>query len=96
MGEKMDINHSACRIIAYKDTGWLKNFWEAKIGKHSVLRRNEDNRAKQSALEKLRREWNERLEGRRRTMLQCIQEERKKQKSPLPAENIQPGANMAA
>nr|XP_033813772.1 protein FAM240A [Geotrypetes seraphini] len=96
MGEQMNKNHLTHRIITHKDTDWLKNFWEDKIGKHKFLRRNEDNRTKQSALEKLRREWNERLEGRRRTMLQSVQEEQKKQTSLLPARNIQPGANTAA
>nr|XP_014347428.1 PREDICTED: uncharacterized protein LOC106704593 isoform X2 [Latimeria chalumnae] len=85
------------RDVLVHDACGLKNFWEKKIEKQTQRLQNEDNRLKKSALMKLRKEWNERLEGRAR-MLENFNEDlmRNKQMSLMSLEaslqNIQSAA----
>ncbi|NXN54430.1 F240B protein, partial [Rynchops niger] len=48
------------------DTEGLKNFWEKVIQEQTKQREGEESRLSKSALNKLRHEWTQRLEGRAR------------------------------
>nr|XP_044998628.1 protein FAM240B [Jaculus jaculus] len=46
----------------------LKTFWEKEISKQTCYRELEEDRQERSALRKLREEWRQRLEKRRRML----------------------------
>ncbi|KAG9486862.1 hypothetical protein GDO78_006973 [Eleutherodactylus coqui] len=56
----------------------LKSFWEKEIEKQSMEHQTENARRDRSALSKLRKEWKQWMES-RLDMVQCLQEEHKKQ-----------------
>ncbi|OXB80101.1 UNVERIFIED_CONTAM: hypothetical protein H355_006933 [Colinus virginianus] len=61
------------------DTVELKNFWEKAIQEQTRQRESEESRLSKSALNKLRHEWTERLEGRTK----LVQAHMKKQKEKM-------------
>ncbi|XP_060616809.2 protein FAM240B-like [Anolis sagrei] len=81
--------------VVVHDAHGLKNFWEEIIETHSKSKQIEDSRLTRSALNKLRREWAQRLEGRIK-MLQKTSEKPKVQGSLLPIETFQPMHKTAA
>ncbi|XP_072848448.1 protein FAM240B [Pogona vitticeps] len=83
------------RPVVIHDAHGLKNFWEEIIEAHTKQREVEDSRITRSALNKLRREWTQRLEGRIK-MLQKTSEKSKVQSSLLPIETFQPIHKTAA
>ncbi|XP_074059175.1 protein FAM240C [Macrotis lagotis] len=72
--------------LTVHDAGGLKNFWEKKIEYHAKQVQSENSRISRSALEKLRCEWAQRLEGR----LKMLQQPQKvpKESSLLPIESF--------
>nr|XP_056704970.1 protein FAM240C [Euleptes europaea] len=54
-------------VVIY-DANGLKNFWEEVIEVHTKQKEVEDSRLTKSALNKLRSEWAQRLEGRTRML----------------------------
>ncbi|XP_027302825.1 protein FAM240C-like [Anas acuta] len=65
--------------IGGHDAEGLKNFWEKVIQEHTRQREGEELRLRKSALNKLRHEWTERLEGRAKQ----VQAHMKKQKEQM-------------
>ncbi|NWZ31636.1 F240B protein, partial [Asarcornis scutulata] len=65
--------------IGGRDAEGLKNFWEKVIQEHTRQREGEELRLRKSALNKLRHEWTERLEGRAKQ----VQAHMKKQKEQM-------------
>ncbi|KAM9167229.1 protein FAM240B-like [Mergus octosetaceus] len=61
------------------DAEGLKNFWEKVIQEQTRQREGEELRLRKSALNKLRHEWTERLEGRAKQ----VQAHMKKQKEQM-------------
>ncbi|NXL95250.1 F240B protein, partial [Alectura lathami] len=61
------------------DAEELKNFWEKVIQEKTRQREGEESRLSKSALNKLRREWTQRLEGRTKQ----VQAQMKKQKEQM-------------
>ncbi|XP_035166890.1 protein FAM240B-like [Oxyura jamaicensis] len=61
------------------DAEGLKNFWEKVIQEQTRQREGEELRLRKSALNKLRHEWTERLEGRAK----LVQAHMKKQKEQM-------------
>ncbi|XP_040397921.1 protein FAM240B-like [Cygnus olor] len=61
------------------DAEGLKNFWEKVIQEQTRQREGEELRLRKSALNKLRHEWTERLEGR----VKQVQAHMKKQKEQM-------------
>lgn len=88
----MDAKAIAGRRHRSHDADGLKNFWERKIEKQTMEHQTEEARQHNSALSKLREEWRQRLEF-RLNMLQCLQEEQKRQ---LYFREPGPKANTAA
>nr|XP_034955923.1 protein FAM240C [Zootoca vivipara] len=77
------------RSVAVHDAHGLKNFWEEIIEETQAKQKEvEDFQLTRSALNKLRREWTQRLEGRLK-MLQKSSEKPKLQSSLLPIEAVQ-------
>ncbi|XP_077200655.1 protein FAM240B-like [Paroedura picta] len=74
-------------VLVY-DANGLKNFWEDIIEVHTKQKEVEDSRLTKSALNKLRCEWTQRLEGRTR-MLQKTSEKPKGQNTQLSIDSFQ-------
>ncbi|XP_053159235.1 protein FAM240B-like [Hemicordylus capensis] len=76
------------RGVVVHDAHGLKDFWEEIIETQSKQKEIEDSRLTRSALNKLRHEWAQRLEGRIK-MLQKTSEKPKGQTALLPIETFQ-------
>ncbi|XP_060092397.1 protein FAM240C-like [Heteronotia binoei] len=74
-------------VLIY-DANGLKNFWEEIIEVHTKQKEVEDSRLTKSALNKLRCEWAQRLEGRTR-MLQKSSEKPEGQHTLLSVDSFQ-------
>ncbi|NXC45846.1 F240A protein, partial [Penelope pileata] len=65
----------------------LKNFWEKVIQEQTRQREGEESRLSKSALNKLRHEWTQRLEGRAK-QVQAHMKKKKEQMTPLSIEAL--------
>ncbi|XP_062984650.1 protein FAM240B-like [Elgaria multicarinata webbii] len=83
------------RGVVVHDAHGLKNFWEEIIESQTKQKEVEDSRLTRSALNKLRHEWAQRLEGQLK-MLQKTSEKPNVQTSLLPIETFQPMHKTAA
>ncbi|XP_066473444.1 protein FAM240C [Tiliqua scincoides] len=81
--------------VVVHDAHGLKNFWEEIIEIHTRQKEVEDSRITRSALNKLRHEWAQRLEGRIK-MLQKTDGKPRGQTALLPIETFQPIHKTAA
>ncbi|NXW74996.1 hypothetical protein DUI87_03672 [Hirundo rustica rustica] len=69
------------------DAEELKNFWEKVIREQTKQQEAEESRLSKSALNKLRQEWTQRLEGRVR-QVQAHMKIREEQMTPLSIEAV--------
>ncbi|XP_078533515.1 protein FAM240B-like isoform X2 [Lissotriton helveticus] len=74
--KKMNNQYIRLEVLA-TETSELKRIWEEKIEKETEYVQNEIKRLQQSALQRLRNEWLERLE--RREMMRKMHEAQQKQ-----------------
>ncbi|XP_075596900.1 protein FAM240C-like [Balearica regulorum gibbericeps] len=75
------------RKMGGQDAEGLKNFWEKVIQEQTKQREGEESRLSKSALNKLRREWTLRLEGRAR-QVQAHKKTQKEQMTLLSIEDL--------
>ncbi|XP_019410992.1 PREDICTED: uncharacterized protein LOC109323771 [Crocodylus porosus] len=92
MNKNISFKHH--KIIVH-DAAGLKNFWENIIEKHAKQQEGEETRLNRSALNKLRHEWAQRLEGRIK-MLQNTGGEQKEGMGLLSFETFHPTHKTAA